>query len=65
MNPLDMMFRSGVMSEWRPARRWQERRMLNEMLKDVEPRDDTLLIGLIVGGIVFANVFLFVRWWLA
>lgn len=65
MNPLDMMFRSGVMSEWRPTRRWQERRMLNEMLKDVEPRDDTLLIGLIVGGIVFTNVFLFVRWWLA
>jgi hypothetical protein len=64
MNPLDMMFRSGVMSEWRPARRWQERRMLNEMLKDVEPRDDTPLIGLIVGGIVFTNVFLFVRWWM-
>jgi hypothetical protein len=34
------------------------------MLKDVEPRDDTLLIGLIVGGIVFTNVFLFVRWWM-
>ncbi len=62
MNPYEMMFRSGVMSEWRPTRRWEERRWMNEMLKGVEPKDCTWQVALLVAGIVIGNIVLFVRY---
>ena len=62
MNPYEMMFRSGVMSEWRPTRRWQERRMMNEALKGVMPKDHTWQVALLVAGIVIGNIVLFVRY---
>lgn len=65
MNPYEMMFRSGVMSQYRPIRRWQERRMINQALRDVMPVDKSWQVILLATAVIAANVILFVRWWLA
>lgn len=61
MNPYEMMFRSGVMTEWRRESRWAVRRMTNRALREIAPKDQTWAIALIAGSIVVANVALFVR----
>ena len=69
MNRYEMMFRSGVMTEWRPVRRWESRRMINEALRGVRPDDwmDTALLiarVVIATALAAANVVLFVGYWL-
>ena len=64
-NPYEMMFRSGVMSEYRRPSRWQERRMVNSALRHVQPviNDQTWILALMAAGLVIVNVILFVGWW--
>lgn len=64
MNPYEMMLRSGVMSECRPIRRWQERMMINEALKEICPADETWKIVLIAAGMLVAFAVMFARWWM-
>ena len=64
MNPYDLMLRSGVMSEWRPIRRWRERMLINQALKDICPADETWKIVLIAGGMIVAFAVMFARWWM-
>ena len=69
MNPYEMMFRSGVMTEHRRVGRWESRRMNSEALRGVRPDDwmDTALLitrAVIATALVAANVVLFVGYWL-
>lgn len=65
MNPYEMMLRSGVMSQYRPIRRWQERMMIRQALKDIMPVDKSWQVILLATAVIAANVILFVRWWVA
>lgn len=64
INPYEMMFRGGVMSQYRPISRWQERREINQALRDVMPKDKTWQVILLSTAVIAANVILFVQWWM-
>lgn len=64
MTPYEMMFRSGVISHYRPLRRWQERAMINKALKDIMPQDKSWQVILLFAALMIACAVLFVRWWL-
>lgn len=64
MNPYELMFRSGVMSEFRPIRYFEDRRMINSALAEIMPKDKTWQVVLVAAGIVTVTAVLFVRWWM-
>ena len=64
MTRYNMMLRSGVMTEYRPMSRWQERRMINKALEDILPPDRTWQLALLAAGLIIGFLALFVRWWL-
>lgn len=64
MNPYELMFRSGVMHEFRPIRYFEDRHMINTALKGIMPKDKTWQVALLLAGVIAANAILFVRWWM-
>ena len=71
MNPYELMFRSGVMHEFRPIsyfedriRYFEDRRMINSALAEIMPEDKTWQVALVAAGIMAATSVLFVRWWM-
>ena len=64
MNPLEMMMRSGVMNEWRPASRRQERAYMRKTMSGLLPEDKTWHVALLAAAVVIGAAVLFVQWWL-
>lgn len=64
MNDFELMLRSGVMSECRPLHRWEERRMVNQALKEIMPPDRTWHVAILSAVIILMNAVLFVKWWM-
>ena len=64
ITPYEMMFRGGVMSHYRPVSRWQERREINQALKEIMPTDKTWQLALLAVAVVTTCCVLFVQWWL-
>lgn len=62
MNPYEMMFRSGVMSEYRPQSRYASYRMTRRALKDAEPKDKSWQVFLLFAAVMIGNVVLALRW---
>lgn len=64
MNPYELMLRSGVLSQYRPVSRWQERRLMKRAMRRLVEPDKTWQVVLLSTGIVVAFCVLFVRWWM-
>ena len=64
MNPYELMLRSGVLTQYRPVSRWQERRLMKRAMRGLVEPDKTWQVLLLVISIAVAFCVLFVRWWL-